>query len=74
MPRQRVCARAIPKRQPWAQPWWGVRNGSFSERLVMQWHRLPREVVVTVPGGVRNRGDVALRDVGMVGVGWGWTW
>ena len=31
---------------------------------------------VTVHGGVWNRGDVALRDVGSghSGVGWGWSW
>ena len=31
---------------------------------------------VTVHGGVQNRGDVALRDVGSGygGVGWGWSW
>jgi len=41
------------------------------------WHKLPRDVGgITVPGGVQNRGDVALRDVvsGHGGVGWGWTW
>jgi len=26
---------------------------------------------VTVPGGVQNSGDAALRDVGAVGMGWG---
>ena len=38
--------------------------------------QLPREWGVTIPGGVQNRGDVALRDVGSGhgGVGWGWTW
>ena len=36
----------------------------FSERAVMQWHRLPREVLM-------NCGDVALRTclVGTVGMG-----
>ena len=37
------------------------------------WHRLPREVAVTILEVFENCGDVALRDVVMVGVGWGWS-
>ena len=47
------------------------------ERVVMQWHRLPGEVVeLQSLEAFQSHGDVALRDtsVGMVGVGWGWSW
>jgi len=30
----------------------------------MQWHSCPGSSGVTIPGGVENCGDVALRDVG----------
>lgn len=45
----------------------------FSVRVVIDWHRLPRGVVVLSSlEGFKNCGDVALRDVVMVGMGW-WT-
>ena len=47
------------------------RKHFFSERVVLQWHRLPREVVA-----FKNCVAVALRDVwsvGMVGRADGWT-
>ena len=55
-----------------------IRSDFFSQRAVMQWHRLPREVVEPPSLEVfNNRVDTALRDVrqwawwGWVGVGLG---
>ena len=50
-----------------------MRNNFFSERTVLQWHRLHREVVESPSLEVlQSRVDVALRtwSVGMVGMGW----
>jgi len=47
-----------------------IRKNVFSERVVMQWHRLPREVVESPSLEVsKNHGDVALRDVVTMGSG-----
>jgi len=49
----------------------------FSERVVMQWHRLPTEVVKSPFLEVfKSCGDGALREVvgGHGGMGWDWTW
>ena len=49
-----------------------IRKNFFSERVVMQWHTLHREMVVSPALEVfKNNRDMALRDVimGMVGVG-----
>jgi len=49
-----------------------IRNNFFSARAVLQWHRLPREVVESPSLKVfQSRVDVALRDVvsGHGGVG-----
>ena len=41
-----------------------VRRNSFSEGVVRQWHRLPREVVESLSLEVfKNRVGMALRDV-----------
>jgi len=50
-----------------------IRKDFFSERAVLQWHRLHREVVESPSLEVfQSRVDVALRtwSVGTVGVGW----
>jgi len=50
-----------------------MRNNFFSERAVLRWHRLHREVVESPSLEVlQSRVDVALRtwSVGMVGMGW----
>ena len=50
-----------------------IRKNLFSKRAVMQWHRLPREVVESPSLEVfQSRVDVALKtwSVGMVGMCW----
>ena len=42
-----------------------IRKHLFSERVVMQWHRLPREMVESLSLGVfKNCVEVALKDMG----------
>jgi len=41
-----------------------IRKYFFSKTVVMHWHRLPREVMESLPQETfKNHGDVALRDV-----------
>jgi len=52
---------------------WIFRSHFLSERAVLQWHRLHREVVQSASLEVfQSRVDVALRtwSVGTVGMGW----
>ena len=47
-----------------------IRKNVFPERVVGHWHRLSREVVESLSLEVlKDHGDVALRSVGMVGMG-----
>ena len=50
-----------------------IRKNFFSERVRLQWHRLPREEGESPSLEVfKNCGDVALRDV-VKWVWWGWV-
>lgn len=41
-----------------------IRNNFFSKRVMMQWHRLPREVMESLPLQVfKKRVAMALRDM-----------
>ena len=56
---------------------WILEKNYSLKRVVLQWHRLPREMVESpFLEMFKNHGDVALRDMvsGHGGMGWGWTW
>jgi len=46
------------------------RKQLFAETVAMQWLSSPGGGGVTIPGGVQDHGDGALRDVVMGMVGW----
>ena len=53
----------------------GIRKIIFSEKVVMQWHRLPRQVVQSLSMKVSTKhGDVALSCAWLVGMAWWLGW
>ena len=51
-----------------------IKRNFFSERAVLQWPRLPREAVQSLPLEVlKDRVGVALRDAAWWGWADGWT-
>ena len=53
-----------------------IRKHFFSERVVVHWHRLPREVGESLSlEMLKKHGDVTVMDMVSEhgGVGWGWV-
>ena len=47
-----------------------IRKNFFSERVMRHWNRLPREVVVTIPGGVQEMCRCGTEKHGLMVMGW----
>jgi len=46
----------------------GIRKNFFTERFVRHWNRLPREVVVPIPGGVQKICRYGTSGYGLAGM------
>ena len=71
-PRKVTCSHQRTRDNGLKRFWLDIRKNLFSEKVVMHWNRLPREMVESPSlGKSKNCVSVALRtwSVGMVGMG-----